>query len=143
MDISIITEDVCCQLHSQLCSLIDIYNKIVIIRQIMWSIVFYKDQRDKCPPLEFIEELPVLEQAKIRNAFRLLKEFGTKLGMPHARPIQGKLWEFRPGGVRIFYFAYINKQFVILHGFRKKTNKAPKQEIAIALRRMEELIKEN
>ena len=39
--------------------------------------------------------------------------------------------------------AFRYKQFVILHGYRKKTNKAPKQEIAIALRRMEELIKEN
>jgi hypothetical protein len=34
----------------------------------MWSILFYKDRRGKCPPLEFIEELPVMEQAKIRNA---------------------------------------------------------------------------
>jgi phage-related protein len=84
-----------------------------------------------------------MEQAKVRNAFRLLKEFGTNLGMPHAKHIQGKLWELRPGGVRLFYFAYINQQFVILHGYRKKSNKAPKQEIAIALRRLEELTREN
>jgi hypothetical protein len=31
----------------------------------MWSIVFYTDHRGKCPPLEFIEDLPVMEQAKI------------------------------------------------------------------------------
>ena len=30
----------------------------------MWSIVFYKDHRGKCPPLEFIEELPVMGQKK-------------------------------------------------------------------------------
>ena len=83
-----------------------------------------------------------MEQAKIRNALRLLQEFGTSLGMPHAKPIQGKLWELRPGGIRLFYFAYIEKQFVILHGYRKQSQKAPGREIEIALRRMEELLDE-
>ena len=108
----------------------------------MGSIVFYKDHRGKCPPLEFIEELPVMEQAKIRNTLRLLQEFGTSLGMPHAKPIQGKLWELRPGGIRLFYFTYIEKQFIILHGYRKQSQKAPGREIEIALRRMEELLDE-
>lgn len=108
----------------------------------MWSIVFYKDHRGKCPPLEFIEDLPVMEQAKIRNALRLMQEFGTNLSMPHAKPIQGKLWELRPGGIRLFYFAYIEQQFVILHGYRKQSQKTPGGEIAIALRRMQELMDE-
>ena len=108
----------------------------------MWSIVFYKDQRGKCPPMEFIEELPVMEQVKIRNALRLLQEFGRNLNMPHAKPIQGKLWELRPGGIRLFYFAYIEQQFVILHGYRKQSQRAPSGEIAIALRRMQELMDE-
>jgi phage-related protein len=108
----------------------------------MWSIVFYKDHRGKCPPLEFIEDLPVMEQARIRNALRLLQEFGTNLSMPHAKPIQGKLWELRPGGIRLFYFAYIGQQFVILHGYRKQSQKASGGEIEIALRRMQELMDE-
>ncbi len=108
----------------------------------MWSIGFYIDHRKKSPPLEFINDLTVMEQAKIRNALRLLQEFGTKLGMPHARPIKGKLWELRPGGIRLFYFAYIDQQFVILHGYRKQSMKAPDREVAIALRRMEELMDE-
>jgi len=37
----------------------------------MWRIVFYEDQRGKCLPLEFIDTLPVVDQAKIRNALRL------------------------------------------------------------------------
>jgi phage-related protein len=108
----------------------------------MWSIVFYKDRHGKCPPLEFIEELPMMEQAKIRNALRLLHEFGTNLSMPHAKRIQGKLWELRPGGIRLFYFVYIEQQFVILHGYRKQSQKTPSGEIEIALRRMQELMDE-
>ena len=106
----------------------------------MWTIVFYTDHLKKCPPLEFIEELPVMEQAKIRNALRLLQEFGTNLMMPHAKQIKGKLWELRPGGIRLFYFAYIEQQFVILHGYRKQSQKAPGREIEIAMRRMQELM---
>jgi phage-related protein len=108
----------------------------------MWSVLFYKNHQGKCPPLEFIEKLPVMEQAKIRNTIRLLQEFGPCLEMPHARHIQGKLWELRPGGIRLFYFAYIDRQFIILHGYRKKGMKAPVTELATALRRMEELLSE-
>ena len=108
----------------------------------MWTIVFYVDHRGKCPPREFIEELPVMEQAKIRNVLRLLQEFGSNLSMPHAKQIKGKLWELRPGGVRLFYFAYIEQQFVILHGYRKQSQKAPDREIEIAIRRMQELMDE-
>ena len=90
----------------------------------MWNIVFYVDHRGKCPPREFIEELPVIEQAKIRNVLRLLQEFGSNLSIPHAKQIKGKLWELRPGGVRLFYCAYIGQQFVILHGYRKQSQKA-------------------
>lgn len=108
----------------------------------MWNIVFFVDHRGKCPPREFIEELPVMEQAKIRNVLRLLQEFGSNLRMPHAKQIKGKLWELRPGGVRLFYFAYIEQQFVILHGYRKQSQKAPDREIEIAMRRMQELMDE-
>lgn len=104
-----------------------------------WRITFYEDQRARRPVLDFINTLPKSEQAKIYNTFRLLAEFGTALGMPHARRIQGKLWELRPGGIRLFYFVYVQHQFVVLHGFRKQTNQTPKSEIEIALRRMQEL----
>jgi phage-related protein len=108
----------------------------------MWKIVFYIDHRGKCPPLEFVEALPLMDQAKIRNALRLLQEFGTNLSMPHAKQIKGKLWKLRPGGVRLFYFSYIGQQFVILHGYRKQSQKAPNREVEIAMQRMQELMDE-
>ena len=109
----------------------------------MWNIVFYTDHRGKCPPLEFINELPFEDQVRVRNVLRLLKEFGTALGMPHSKHIKGKLWELRPGGLRLFYFAFIDQQFVILHGYRKKSPKAPEGEIKIAMHRMNDLLDED
>lgn len=109
----------------------------------MWNIIFYTDHRGKCPPLEFINELPVEDQVRVRNVLRLLKEFGIALSMPHAKHIKGKLWELRPGSLRLFYFAFIDQQFVILHGYVKKSTKTPEGEIKIAMRRMNELLKED
>ena len=71
-----------------------------------------------------------------------LQEFGTDFNMPHAKQIKGKLWELRPGGIRLFYFAYIEEVFVILHGYRKQSRKAPNREIEVAKKRMQELINE-
>ncbi len=108
----------------------------------MWQIEFYTDKRDKSPVTEYIDKLTKEEQAKIRNELRLLAEFGPELVMPHARRIKGKLWELRPGNMRFFYFMYIEQRFVILHGYRKQSQKAPRQEVDIAMKRMKELMDE-
>lgn len=105
-----------------------------------WQILFYEDHRGKCPVLEFINDLSAKDRAKINNDLRLLEEFGPNLGMPHARRIEGRLWELRPGDNRLFYFLYLDGKFVILHGFRKQSMKTPEKEIATAMRRMNELL---
>ena len=107
-----------------------------------WEIFFYQDHRRKNPVLTFVNGLPTKEQAKVRNMLRLLREFGITLGMPHARHIEGKLWELRSGAIRLFYFVLADRRFVILHGYRKQSAKTPKGEIAIAIQRMEELLEE-
>ena len=84
--------------------------------------------------------LPVAEQAAAQEAFSLLREFGLSLGMPHAKHIDGKLWELRPGANRFFYFAYVGRRFIILHVYRKKSQKTPPQALALAERRLAEVL---
>jgi len=108
----------------------------------MWQIHFYEDHRGKSPVLEFIDALSPRDRVKVNNIFRLLEEFGTDLGMPHARRIEGRLWELRPGDNRLFYFLYLERKFVILHGFRKQSMKTPEKEITKALHRMKEISEE-
>ena len=108
----------------------------------MWHIRFYEDHRGKSPVLEFINSLAAKDRARINNILRLLEEFGTNLGMPHARRIEGHLWELRSGDNRLFYFLLVMQTFVILHGFRKQSMKTPEKEIATALRRMREISEE-
>ncbi len=103
---------------------------------------FYTGARGKNPVIEFINGLPVRDRAKVRNYLRLLGEFGILLGMPYARPVSGhgKLWELRPGAIRLFYFAHTGRRFIVLHAFRKKSRKTPGQEIAAAERRLAEFL---
>jgi len=106
----------------------------------MWQIFFYEDHRGKSPVLDFMNALSARDRAKVNNVLRLLGEFGTDLGMPHARRIKGRLWELRPGDNRLFYFLQVEHQFIILHGYRKRSMKAPEKEIETALRRMQEFL---
>jgi phage-related protein len=108
----------------------------------MWQIHFYEDHRGKSPVLDFINDISPMDRARVNNGLRLLEEFGIDLGMPHARRIEGRLWELRPGGNRLFYFLYTERRFVILHGFRKQSMKTPEKEIATALRRMKEILED-
>ena len=105
-----------------------------------WHIVFYKDSRGRSPIADYLNTLPVVEQAAAEEAFCLLREFGVSLGMPHAKHISGKLWELRPGANRFFYFAYVGRRFVILHAYRKQSQKTPPQELALAERRLAEVL---
>jgi phage-related protein len=109
-----------------------------------WRIAFYEDTRGRNPVQEYLDQLPVQEQAEAEEAFSLLREFGILLGMPHARPVTGHspLWELRPGANRIFYFAYTGRQFVMLHAFRKQGQKTPKREIRLAEKRLAQFLEE-
>ena len=44
-----------------------------------------------------------------------------------------QLLEFRPGNNRVFYFYFKNETFVLLHQFRKKSQKTPQRELKQAL----------
>ena len=105
-----------------------------------WTVVFYTSRRGDSPPLEFIKGLQRAERAKVARYIDLLREVGTQISMPQARHLRGQLWELRPSPYRLIYFAYTGRQFVILHAFRKKTQRTPRQEIEIAEGRLKEIL---
>lgn len=105
--------------------------------QSYWRIEFYTTASGKSPVLEYIDALPADERAQVRNHLRLLQEYGTQLAMPYVRQVHRRLWELRPGPNRLLYFADTGAVLVLLHAFRKQTNKTPRQDIETALKRME------
>jgi phage-related protein len=63
--------------------------------------------------------------------------------MPYCRSLGRELSEVRsdlPGGriVRVI-FCIVAGEMILLHGFEKKTQKTPQQDIAVALKRQQEI----
>ena len=105
-----------------------------------WKIEYYSTSSGRIPVQKFIESLSNKPRAKVYNTLELLAEFGTKLGLPHAKKVTNTpLWELRVLGeasLRFFYIAKIGRTFLLLHGFAKKSQKIPKKEIKVALERL-------
>ena len=108
----------------------------------MWAIEYYEDANGEQPVKEFIDALNIKEKAKVARTIDLLEEFGINLGMPFAEHVEGKLWQLRTrlasNRYRLIYFLDTGKDFILLHGFVKKTRKIPKIDLAIAKNRLED-----
>jgi phage-related protein len=66
-------------------------------------------------------------------------QFGWLLGMPLVRKLEKNLWEVRTpitDGIARVIFTVIGNQMVLLHGFIKKSQKAPKKELELARKRL-------
>lgn len=103
-----------------------------------WTVEFVSDEAGA----EF-EALPVDMQAKLQRAFRLVEARGlSALVMPLARPVDGRIWELRITGRdgigRSLYAASTGRTLLVLRTFIKKTQKTPRREIEIAIRRLAE-----
>ena len=91
-----------------------------------------------------IRSLPQGLQARILRLMQIVETFGIdRLHEPHARQVDGKMWELRAkaaeGIARGLYVAMAGRRVVILHVFEKKSQKTPARAIALAWQRMKEL----
>jgi len=99
-------------------------------------VVYYVDEKGHSPVLEDIRTLTLKEQQKIFAYISLLEEQGEKLRRPMADYVGDKLYELRPKAHRVLYFFLLKDYTVIVHLFRKKTDRLPEAEKRIALSRM-------
>jgi phage-related protein len=84
-------------------------------------------------------------QSRFVHIAELLEEFGPqRVGLPHIRPLQGKLWEMRMTGrdgiARAVYAAIQGRRLLVLHVFIKKTQTTPRKAIETALKRLESAV---
>ena len=111
-----------------------------------WNIEIYQTKGGRALVTEFLNSLPIKHKTKAQFVIDLLAEYGPLLKEPFTKHLTGtKLKELRiqasPNIYRIFYFAYIEKKFVLLHAFTKKTQQTPRREIDIAENRMNDYIR--
>jgi len=110
-----------------------------------WTVEFYKDINGNEPVADFLDLLDEEGQAKISRYIKLLLKLGVLLKEPYTRRVEGKIREIRTtnraGEIRVLYFTYTGKRFVLLHGLVKKTKKTPPEDIKIAEKRMADFIR--
>jgi phage-related protein len=83
-------------------------------------------------------------RARFLRIAEMLETFGPQqVGLPHVRPLQGKLWEMRMQGrdgiARAVYAALQGQRLVVLHLFIKKTQATPHKALETARKRLESL----
>ena len=70
-------------------------------------------------------------------------EYGWPIGMPVCRRLESKLYEVRSDisdkRIARVIFTVMGEYMILLHGFIKKSQKTPKNEIDLALKRKKEI----
>ena len=112
-----------------------------------WVIVFYLDDNDRSPVEDFLQTLDKKTQTRFAWSIEQLRMRNVRAREPLVRHLGGKLWELREesstNAYRLLYFFFSGRKIVLLHGFQKKTQKAPSSEIEIALQRLNHYMKRN
>jgi phage-related protein len=87
-----------------------------------------------------VEGLPEDMRARLARLAALIEQNGLeRVGGPHIKHIEGRLWEMRLKGrsgiARALYVTAAAQRVVIVRVFVKKTEKTPRREIHLALAR--------
>src|SRR3989338_10228344 len=104
------------------------------------EVVYFKTERGDEPVREFVDELDISSRRKYWRKIDYLKQFGKSLCEPHAKNLGNGIYELRfrgsDGYIRVLYFFYSGHHAILTNGFKKKTTQTPKQEIELAVSRM-------
>ncbi len=94
------------------------------------------------PPVDAeIAALPPGLQARLVRLLEMVENVGLEnLHEPHAKHLDGKLWELRAkaaeGIARGIYVTVAGRRVVVLHVFAKKAQKTPRSALEIARQRL-------
>jgi len=110
----------------------------------LYACHYYKRLSGKAPVKEFINSLDPNTQSKFFFKKSLLEQYGIMLPEPHASYLKEGIFELRfrstGGHIRVLYFFAFKKSIIFTNGFRKKTRKVPRKELALAIQRKEEFL---
>lgn len=101
---------------------------------------FFKTDSGAEPVREWLRSLPNIERKIIGEDIKTV-QIGWPLGMPLVRKMDAGLWEVRitlPGKIARVLFTVIGEKMVLLHGFIKKSQATPKEELQTALNRLKQ-----
>jgi phage-related protein len=105
------------------------------------SVNFYRQENGKEPVREWLKSLKKEERQTIGEDIKMIQE-GWPLGMPLVGNLGKGLWEVRstlPNTIARVLFIMHEGQMVLVHGFIKKTQKTPPQDLEMGLKRAKEV----
>ena len=115
----------------------------------MFNIDFYETSDGYSDIQDFLESLRAkassvkdarIQYGQVARCIELLQENGTNLPAQIAKHLDDEIWELRPGDNRVLFFYFDHGTYVLLHHFRKKTQKTPPRELARAKSEMKDYI---
>ena len=105
-------------------------------------IVFYRTSGGVEPVRDWLRGLPGDDRQKIGFDLAAV-QVGWPVGMPLSRSLGGGLWEIRSSlpsrRIARVLFCVHEGRIGVVHGFIKKTQKTPRDEIELARKRMKEM----
>ena len=105
-------------------------------------VVFYRTSGGAEPVLDWLRSLPTEDRRRLGIDLATV-QFAWPIGMPLCRNLGEGLWEVRsplPSRriARLIFFVHEGRIGVV-HGFIKKTQKTPSDDLDLARRRMKEM----
>src|SRR5713101_8399289 len=99
--------------------------------------IFYRTEGGREPVREWLKALPYPEDRKRIGEDIKTVEFGWPIGMPVCRPLGDGIYEVRTRLAenriaRVLFYIDKKDRMVLLHGFIKKTQKTPAEDLELA-----------
>jgi phage-related protein len=102
-------------------------------------VAFFRTDSGKEPVRDWLRSLPREARRNIGEDIKTV-QFGWPMGMPLVRKLDSGLWEIRcrlpDGTARILFTTVAGGQMILLHGFIKKSQKTPSDDLELARRRL-------
>jgi len=118
------------------------YIKIMERREPVLRVIFYRSESGVEPVREWLKELRKEDRKAIGEDIKTA-QFGWPLGMPLIKKIEKDLWEVRSNitdGTARTLFTVEKGTMVLLHGFVKKSQEIPLNELQTARRRLRNIL---
>ena len=100
--------------------------------------VFFANESGAEPVRDWLKGLEKADRTRIGTDIRLA-EFGWPIGMPVCKPLGQGLYEVRTtlnNRIARVLFGIVGGEMVLLHGFIKKTQGTPRDDLALARKRL-------
>jgi phage-related protein len=105
-------------------------------------VIFFRTDTDNEPVREWLKDLPK-EDCKVIGTDILTVQYAWPVGKPLVDNLGDGIWEVRSrlnNRIARTLFVVVNQEIILLHGFIKKQQKTPQDELDLAKKRKKQYL---